>query len=343
MTSTLRGRPIGFTLVEVLVVVAILAIVVALVLPAVQSVREAGRRTHCTNNLRQLVLAATLHESAHGHFPLGAESRAWPDKPNFPHQYFRWSALAHLAPFHEQEHLLRGLDLSVPLYTDLRPDAIAPQNKPFVALTLSLFLCPSDRGSPISSLFGPTNYATCTGTGMGGGTPFDTDGMFFINSAVRARTVTDGLSKTVAFSESILGAGPTATRDGTGLDPATAYAFTLAAPLSDTLCGSPMFWNYTDLRGFSWANGEFRTTLYNHWRLPNDRTIDCIGVVMNTTDRSRLYAGYGWRTARSRHPGGIHAAWADGAVRFVEDAVALDVWRAAATRAGGEAPAANGP
>ena len=332
----------AFTLVEVLSVVAILGILAALLLPAVQSVREAGRRTHCANNLRQVALAAALHESARGCFPLGAESRAWPEKPNFPHQYFRWSALAHLAPYYEQEQVLRGLDLTVPLYTDLRPDAIAPQNKPIVALTLNLFLCPSDRGSPVSPLFGPTNYAACTGSGAGGGTPFGTDGLFFVNSAIRTRNVSDGLSKTVAFSESILGAGPTATRDGSSVDPATAYAFTLAAPLSDSLCGSPMFWNYTDLRGFSWANGEYRTTLYNHRRLPNDRTIDCIGVVMNTTDRSRLYAGYGWRTARSRHPGGVHVALADGAVRFVEDAVDAEVWTAAATRGGGEAPGLNG-
>ncbi len=337
-----RRRPAAFTLVEVLTVVTILAILAALLLPAVQSVREASRRAQCTNNLRQLVLAAALYESARGCLPLGAESRAWPEKPNFPHQYFRWSALAHLAPFYEQEQLLCSLDLTVPLYTDLRPDAIAPQNKPIVALTLNLFLCPSDRGGPVSPLFGPTNYAACTGTGAGGGTPFGTDGLFFVNSAVRARNVSDGLSKTVAFSESILGAGPTATRDGSTVDPATAYAFTLSAPLSDALCGSPMFWNYTDLRGFSWANGEYRTTLYNHWRMPNDPTIDCIGVVMNTTDKSRLYAGYGWRAARSRHSGGVNVALADNAVRFVDDSVDETVWRAAATRAGSDAPGLGG-
>jgi prepilin-type processing-associated H-X9-DG protein len=111
------------------------------------------------------------------------------------------------------------------------------------------------------------------------------------------------------------------------------------APLIDAACNRPFYYNFTDLRGFSWANGEYRTTLYNHARRPNDPALDCLAAQMSSADLARMYAGYGWRAARSRHPGGVNVALADGAVRFVEDGVDPAVWKAAATRAGGEAVA----
>ena len=326
----------GVTLVELLVVVAILAATIGLLLPAVQTARETTRRSSCTNNLRQLGLAAANHESARGRFPLGAESRQWDERPDFPHQFFRWSVLAHLAPYYEEERLLRSLDLTVPLYVGLSPGDIAPQNRPIVKLTVPLFLCPSDVGVPVSDLFGPTNYAGCTGTGIDGGTPFATDGLFGINSRIRARDVRDGLSKTVAFSESILGSGPKATTSRDGIQADTGYGFVFTTPLSDAACSRPFYYNFTDLRGFSWANGEYRTTLYNHARQPNSGSLDCLAALMTTTDVARMYAGYGWRTARSRHRGGVTVGLADGSVRFVADAVDPAVWTAAATIAGGE-------
>lgn len=326
----------GVTLVELLVVVAILATTVGLLLPAVQTARETARRSSCTNNLRQIGIAAANHEAARARFPIGAESRPWGDRPDFPHQFFRWSLLAHLAPYYEEERLLRGLDLTVPLYIGLSPEDIAPQNRPVVKLTVPLFLCPSDAGMAVSDLFGPTNYAGCTGSGVDGGTPFATNGMFGINSRTRVRDITDGRSKTVAFSESLLGAGPKATtsRDGIRID--TGYGFTFVTPLSEAACSRPFYYNFTDLRGFSWANGEYRTTLYNHARQPNSDTLDCLAALMTTTDVSRMYAGYGWRTARSRHRGGVTVGMADGAVRFVNDSVDAGVWSAAATIAGGD-------
>jgi prepilin-type N-terminal cleavage/methylation domain-containing protein len=329
----------GFTLVEVLVVVAIFAMLVGLLLPAVQSARDSARRSSCTNNVRQLGLAAANHESARGWFPLGAESRPWKERPDFPHQFFRWSLLAHLTPFYEQEQLLRSLDLSVPLYIGLTPGDIAPQNKPIVATVVPLFLCPADVGTRVSELFGPTNYSGCTGTGAGGGTPFETDGIYGINSRTRPGDITDGLSKTAAFSESTLGAGPKATTSREGIDPATGYGFVFIAPLTEAACSRPFYYNFTDLRGFSWANGEYRTTLSNHARPPNAEQFDCLSALMNTPDKTRMYAGYGWRSPRSRHRGGVVVGLADGAVRFVTDQVDPAVWAAAATIAGGEAEA----
>jgi prepilin-type N-terminal cleavage/methylation domain-containing protein/prepilin-type processing-associated H-X9-DG protein len=326
----------GVTLVELLVVIAILATTIGLLLPAVQTARETARRSSCTNNLRQIGVAAANHESARGRFPLGAESRQWDERPDFPHQFFRWSVLAHLAPYYEEERLLRSLDLTVPLYIGLSPGDIAPQNRPIVKLTVPLFLCPSDVGLPVSDLFGPTNYAGCTGTGIDGGTPFATDGLFGINSRTRARDVRDGLSKTVAFSESILGSGPKATNSRDGIQTDTGYGFVFTTPLTEAACSRPFYYNFTDLRGFSWANGEYRTTLYNHARQPNSGALDCLAALMTTADVAKMYAGYGWRTARSRHRGGVTVGLADGSVRFVADAVDAAVWAAAATIAGGE-------
>jgi prepilin-type N-terminal cleavage/methylation domain-containing protein/prepilin-type processing-associated H-X9-DG protein len=326
----------GVTLVEILVVVAILGALMAVILPGVQAARESVRRSSCANNLRQIALAAHNHETARGRYPVGAESRQWDARPDFPHQFFRWSLLAHLAPFYEQEDLLRSLDLSVPLYVGLSPGDIAPQNKPVVNRTIPLFLCPSDRAATVSEFFGPTNYAGCTGSGAGGGTPFDTDGMFFINSQIRPRQVTDGLSNTVMFSESTLGDGPRATTDRGSVTVAKGYGFVFTTPLTEAACDRPFYYNFTDLRGFSWANGEYRTTLYNHARQPNDPALDCLAALMTTADKARMYAGYGWRAARSLHAGGVNVAMADGRVAFVRDDIDPAAWRAAATRSGGE-------
>jgi len=326
----------GVTLVEILVVVALIGVLMGILLPSLQAARESVRQTSCANNLRQLGLAAAGHEAARGRYPVGAESREWAEQPQFPHQFFRWSVLAHLAPFYEEESLLEDLDLTVPLYTNFGADAVAPQNREVVARTVPLFLCPSDRGRPVSPIFGPTNYAACTGSGGGGGTPFETDGVFSINSRTRPKDMTDGLSKTVLFSESTLGDGPVATADPAAANPDTAYAFTFFTPLSDTRCRRARNWNFTDLRGFSWANGEYRTTLYNHAAPPNAAAFDCLSALMNTPDKARMYAGYGWRSARSRHAGGVTVAMADGAVRFVADAIDPAVWEAVATIAGGE-------
>jgi len=332
----------GVTLVEILVVVALVGVLVGILLPSLQAARESVRRTSCSNNLRQLAVALAAYEAAEGRFPVGAESREWSGNRRFPHQFFRWSTLAHLTPYVEESGLFADLDLSVPLFTGFGSGAISNQNRAAVGRLVPLFLCPSDRGRPVSPVFGPTNYAVCTGSGVDGGSPFETDGLFFINSEVRARNVTDGLSKTVAFSESTLGEGPTASADPGAANPATAYAFIFFTPLTAERCGNARNWNFTDLRGFSWANGEYRTTLYNHGRAPNDGTIDCIAALMTTPQLSRLYAGYGWRAARSRHLGGVNVTLADGGVRFVADGVAPQVWKAAATRGGGEAAARLG-
>jgi prepilin-type processing-associated H-X9-DG protein len=196
-----------------------------------------------------------------------------------------------------------------------------------------LFLCPSDRGEPVSAGFGPTNYATCTGSGADGGSPFETDGLFFVNSKVRLSDVKDGISKTVAASESLLGDGSERLSDRRQVDPRTVYAFANAAPLNETACRQSRLWNFTNRRGFSWANGEYRCTLYNHYLIPNSPQTDCISALI-LGDVSRRNVSFGWRTARSNHVGGVNVLLADGSVRFLPDDVDPEIWQALSTRSG---------
>ncbi|HEY6565010.1 MAG TPA: DUF1559 domain-containing protein, partial [Pirellulaceae bacterium] len=120
-------RAPGFTLVELLVVVALIGILVALLLPAVQSAREAARRAECSNHLRQLGVALHNFEAARKHLPTGADSRASESIPNLPHNFFRWSTFAHLTPFLEEKNVQDRLDLTQPLYgVDLQ---ITPDNR----------------------------------------------------------------------------------------------------------------------------------------------------------------------------------------------------------------------
>ncbi|MBX9791083.1 MAG: DUF1559 domain-containing protein [Pirellulales bacterium] len=324
----------AFTIVELLVVIAIIGILLALLMPAVQFAREAGRRMSCTNNLRQLGVAAHSFYEARGHYPMGAEARQYSAVPANPFTFYRWSALAQLTPYLEQTAAHNALKLDLPLYgPNLQ---VTPENRIGVALVVSLFLCPSDRGEVVADGFGPTNYAACAGTGNGGGSPLEADGVFYVNSETRTADIVDGTSHTAMMSESTLGDGPESTTDATLVSVETAYKFSQTAPLTDTLCASARRYNVTNRRGFAWASGELRCALYNHYYPPNHAGFDCIGVRLSGGPEF-VYTPYGWRAARSRHPGGVNVLFADGSVRFARNEIDMTVWLATATRRGREA------
>ncbi|MEO1496454.1 MAG: DUF1559 domain-containing protein [Planctomycetota bacterium] len=329
------GRP-AFTLVELLVVIAIIGTLVALLLPAVQAARETARRASCVNRLRQIAVAAQNHLSAKQRLPAGAVARERPGSPGTPWTFYRWSALATLTPYLENTQVRDALDLEQPLYDS--SFGVSEDNREAVRLVVPDFLCPSDQAGRVAEPFGPTNYAVCTGRGEGdpaidgdSGSPLRTEGMFGVNSATRPAAVTDGLSNTALASESPLGRP----RQGAPHDPQTEYRFITAAPLRTNTCGASQAWNFTDPRGFSWANGEYRCTLYNHHTTPNSAEADCLGVRIGGSVEV-LFTPYGWRAARSLHPGGVNMAMGDGSVRFVADAIELDPWQAMATIAAGD-------
>ncbi len=316
------------TLIELLVVIAIIGILVGLLLPAVQASREAARRMSCGNNMRQLGIAMHNHHAALQRLPSGAVAKEYPDVPSTPWTFYRWSALAQLTPYLEQSNAYNTLDLSKPLYSVTF--SVTPENLFGAGLLVPLFLCPSDRGEPVHQLFGPTNYAVCTGSGGGGGTPLRTDGVFYVNSRMRITDIQDGSSNTMALSESLLGdSGPDAR------DPQTAYRFTFRAPLSPRGCDGASAWNYADPRGFSWVNGEYRNGLYNHHFPPNTDEADCIGVRLGGGPDT-IYTPFGWKAARSRHSGGVNALRADGSTDFVSDSIDQALWRALSTSSNAE-------
>jgi hypothetical protein len=298
-------------------------------IPAIHASRAAAARNSCANNLRQIGIAAHHHESALGYFPNGSVAREFPANPLAEWSLFRWSALASLTPYLEGTAAYNALDLNVPLY-NRTTYKVRAENVEAVRIAVAEFLCPSDVGMPVSENFAPTNYAVCAGSGIGGGTPRDTDGVFFVNSQTTPSKISDGLSRTALVSESLLGQPQTGAHDAQ-----TEYKFVLSAPLSETACRSSTIWNYTDARGFAWVNGEFRCALYNHARTPNSSTPDCMGVQIIGTVQTRL-APFGWRTARSNHPGGVNLLTADASLQFIADEIDAEVWRAMSTIAGEE-------
>jgi len=328
-----RAQRHGFTLIELLVVIAIIGILIALLLPAVQAARESGRRAQCTNNLKQLGIALQNYADVYKVFPAGSLSAVYGGDPTIPPNFYRWSSLAQMTPYLELTALHNAINFNIPLYGGPNQGyQVFAANVPAVSTIVPSFLCPSDAGQPndnyIGVVFGPTNYAGNMGSGINGGTEYNTDGLFFMNSHIRFADVRDGTSTTVAFSESILGL-PTV---GTPPDPNTIYAYVAGSPITVANCAAANMYNVDDPRGFAWCNGEVRCTLYNHAYPPNSNLLDCIGYDPNTQ-----FTDTGWRTARSWHPAGVNACFTDGSVRFIFNEVNLRIWLGISTRASKEA------
>jgi prepilin-type N-terminal cleavage/methylation domain-containing protein len=307
----------AFTLIELLVVIAIIAVLVSLLLPAVQQAREAARRMQCRNNLKQIGLAIHNYESSHRVFP--------PGRLGFPMVF---SVQAHILPYVDGTNLYNLIDFNT------APNFGAPStpmtaNEVAVRTSIPLYLCPSDFGRIAGSEFGPTNYVGTTGSGTGLANSINTgDGVMFSRSSIRFRDVTDGMSNTVCFSEHTLGVGgrpsspaggPAANSQGEVLELAGSTATTDAS----CVVGSG---TWSGLRGAKWMNGHYGDTLYNHYYAPNSRQFDCGNASHN----------FGLTAARSRHVGGVTVLLCDGSARFVGDNVNRSLWRGLATRSGGE-------
>ena len=305
-----NSRP-AVTLLELLVVIAVVGVLAGLLLPAVQQARAAATRAACANNLKQLALAAHSYHAARGHLPPGRGTPA-------PRVF---SAHAELLAFVEQDAVRARLDLTRPP-ADYTAGGVAysgAANFAAASQVVHVFCCPADRtaGRVPGRPYGGTNYPACAGTGVADGSLTAADGAFFTGSGVRLTDIRDGTSATALFGERPLG-------DGTGTDAGRGVIeLPGATPPAAAVCVGPAL---NRDRGAKWAVGNYGNTLYTHALPPDPAAADC----MSATQQQ------GVMSARSLHPGGVNVAFADGGVRFVGRDVDPAVWRAFGSVAGGD-------
>ena len=339
---TIRRR--GFTLIELLVVVAIIGVVVALLLPAVQAAREAARRIHCANNLKQVGIASMAYHDAVGTLPLGcAVARGKAGNPLFN----GWGVTARLLPFLEGGAAFDASNFDLPNEDDA--------NTTIMALSVSAYLCPSDGRNRESFVDGGvtrnnTNVAFNRGAwyvwGGSASTP-QPSAPFLANAAVRLTSLRDGTSQTILAAEvkshtpyllncagllfAPLGGRPA---PSTADDPATVAQY--------ANCGGAGSEFLLDSGHSEWEDGNACQAGFTTAWTPNKATpgrfngvykadVDLIAV--REENGGPTFAAI---TSRSYHPGGVNVLFADGSVRFVKDGVAGATWRALGTTDGGE-------
>ncbi len=324
MPHTLRTRT-AFTLVELLVVIAIIGVLVSLLLPAVQSAREAARRMQCSNNLKQLGLAMLNYETAHEGLPPAAISWTTADYtgrgPGDWYDDHGW--YSQIGPYIEQQNWADKIDFDVSFSH--------ANNDEFRRVKIPLYNCPSDirfqenewnttewarvRGNYVVN-FGNTNYGQTDRAGVKfGGAPFT-----YLRETPMA-----------------------AIKDGT----------------SNTLMMAEILQVRTESNAWHGALSDFTTCLggqtFQSWLPPNAAAADDmarhtgvsatvftsngIPVPNNIGDASKVKEQS--FAARSHHSGGVMAVLCDGSVHFFSENIALDTWRSLSTAKGGEVVSAG--
>jgi prepilin-type N-terminal cleavage/methylation domain-containing protein/prepilin-type processing-associated H-X9-DG protein len=185
-----KHRRPAFTLVELLVVIAIIGILVALLLPAVQSAREAARKTQCRNNLMQIGLALHNYDMAHECLPPGSIDPNRPIRNEAKGLHIGW--IVQLLPYLDQMNTFQNFKTTISVYDD--------DNKPARNTQIKVLLCPSDWN--LGGMVGATSYAGCHHD-VEAPIDIDNSGVLFLNSHIRHRDVRDGVSNTLFAGEYI--------------------------------------------------------------------------------------------------------------------------------------------
>ena len=302
-------RQAGFTLVELLVVVAIIALLVGMLLPAVQKVREAAARTQCQNNLKQQAIGMHSYLDAHGRFPSGMTNGVGSN--SLSDWRLVWVHL--LMPYIELDTDYAATIKAYPGAVPARPSAIAGL-KTVREGRKQLLMCPSDPNAGKVQFFNAetglhTNYAACAGslpwndgpTNWSTNLPWGTmsynelDGVFFAQSATRLSHIADGTSNTLMLSEIRV------FRDNGG----------------------------HDVRGRMWNNNASGAVLFATTARPNPATPDRVSSCRPSVDGVTCVQGANQvfsMFARSCHVGGVNAALCDGSVRFVPNSISNATW-----------------
>lgn len=293
----------AFTLIELLVVIAIIAILIALLVPAVQKVRESAARTQCQNNIRQIAIGMHNFQDVNKALPasMGSSGCCWGT----------WTIL--IFPYIEQEPLAKiyqnwgGNDSTGPRYSG-SPNTTNVSNK-----RLEVFTCPSDNNNtPFSGLtnhnyavnHGNTHYGRTNLNGVVfGGSPFEPAKKQFDRKGSSLLSISDGTSNTLLVAE---------VRQGQG----------------------------SDLRGFIWWGDAANFTGYLAPNSPLPDRIYTAGYCNNSDPTLPCAVSDGSNptmfAARSRHTGGVNVVMGDASVRFVNPAITLTTWRALSTARGNE-------
>jgi prepilin-type N-terminal cleavage/methylation domain-containing protein len=311
VTSRLRS---AFTLVELLVVIAIIGILVALLLPAVQSAREAARRMQCTNNMKQLALAMHNHHDSRGHFPHGVynyldSTGSTPDPYNNKQDRRCW--LHDLMPFVEQQNLYDQFE------THMKTGASALAFPGMMSIVPST-VCPSDGKSPkLKTFWGGigTAHQGFSGNAIalagsnyfnegGAAKSAEIDGICFAQSKVTMGDISDGTSNTAMISELVL---------------------------------SPDVGSH-DIRG-RYYNPAHGGVLFSTRVTPNTLVPDRLNWCSSNPIPQAPCVWEGTNmfvSVRSHHVGGVNMALGDGSVRFVSDNVNAVLFKALGSRNGKE-------
>jgi prepilin-type N-terminal cleavage/methylation domain-containing protein/prepilin-type processing-associated H-X9-DG protein len=342
------SRP-AFTLVELLVVIAIIGILVSLLLPAVQSAREAARRTSCVNNLKQVGLALQLYHDTHKCFPFLRGGTSGPCDLTSNCEYL--SGWIMLLPMFEQTALYNRISSAQTFgnayYPPWGPAPFDPFHIGYAPFNLevNLLQCASDRQSlRVSGQPGQTNYHFSIGDSLVGNDSHRYPrGLFGYYTSTRMADITDGTSNTIAVSEACKGGDPTLIRGAAAFN-------VLGSDANPSICLA--------LRG---EGARYRPNvptrpwvgIYWHAGVP---VMNGFTTVLPPNSPSCLFGanwmGAGIVSPSSNHPGGVNGLYADGSVNFVSETInsgqvgspesfggpsPYGVWGALGSKNGGEA------
>lgn len=308
----MTSRRSAFTLIELLVVVAIIAILIGLLLPAVQKVREAAARSKCQNNLKQIGLALHNYNTTYGTFPPAQDGMGY-------------TVHSLLLPYIEQGNLCNSMDMM------LSPNA--PANAAAKATVVPLFLCPSDPFNFLPAGTPGVNYRSNSGVSIVNSYPSSAnatmpppDGGFWSTTPFRYSEYTDGTSNTAAFSEHVKGdfSNAQVSPDGDTFQPGT-YPATPDEALQqcNAIDVTNLSFQGKSNAGDFWTNTDHTGTRYYHAFPPGNRSC------MYPPQRIAT-------TANSGHTKMVNVLLFDGSVRAVPYTINLAAWRAMGTRNGGE-------